>query len=451
MGRRPLTIGVALALTLTGALALVLPAQGASDSRIAYSLELNGEISPATASWVSDALGQAADEDAAVAIIRLDTPGGLDSSLRDIVKDILGAPMPVIVYVSPDGARAASAGAYITQAADVAAMAPATNIGSSTPISVGPGSSDNAVLGRKIRNDAAAYMRALAGAHGRNPDLGEEMVVRATNVTAHEALAANFIDFVSPSEQRLLEDVNGFRIQGPKAQVLDTTGLSIESHDMPFQYDVLQIIVNPTVAYLLLLVGLIGLAIEIFSPGAILPGVLGAISLLLGAYGTAQLPVTAAGIALLVVAVGLFVAEGHLNSHGVLGAGGVVALIFSGLLLFNGGDGAHVSIVIVVVVGLLLGGFLVFLVQRSLRARRLPKRSGSEEMQGRSAQVRSALDPEGQVYVNGALWRARLANGDGPVRVGDRVRVEAVESLTLIVRPEPEPPEPIEEGATQWQ
>jgi membrane protein implicated in regulation of membrane protease activity len=213
----------------------------------------------------------------------------------------------------------------------------------------------------------------------------------------------------------------------------------------------LQIIVNPTVAYLLLLVGLIGLAIEIFSPGAILPGVLGAISLLLGAYGTAQLPVTAAGIALLVVAVGLFVAEGHLNSHGVLGAGGVVALIFSGLLLFNGGDGAHVSIVIVVVVGLLLGGFLVFLVQRSLRARRLPKRSGSEEMQGRSAQVRSALDPEGQVYVNGALWRARLANGDGPVRVGDRVRVEAVESLTLIVRPEPEPPEPIEEGATQWQ
>src|SRR4051812_19676570 len=309
MRARRLRVAVWLALIAGAALPWALPAgAGSSGGGTAYSLELSGEISPATASWVDHALGDAADQGARVAIIRLDTPGGLDTSLRDIDQDILAAPMPVIVYVEPNGARAASAGVYITQAADVAAMAPETNIGSATPISIGPGSSDE-VLGRKIRNDAAAYMRALAATHGRNPDLGEEMVIRATNVTASEALRANFIDFVAPSERELLQAVDGFRVKGPKAQILHTADLQISSHDMPLQYELLQIIVNPTVAFLLLTAGLIGLAIEIFSPGAILPGTLGVISFVLGLYGTAQLPVTAAGVILLVVAIGLMIAE----------------------------------------------------------------------------------------------------------------------------------------------
>ncbi len=421
-------------------------AAGQDRAGFAYSLELSGEISPATAGWVDEALGDAEEEGAELAIIRLDTPGGLDSSTRDIVKDIVSAPLPVVVYVSPDGARAASAGAYITQAADVAAMAPQTNIGSATPISIGPGSEDE-VLGRKIRNDAAAYIRALASAHGRNATLAEDTVIEAVNVTAGEALAANLIDAVASSERELLAELDGFRVQGPKAQALATAGLEIESHDMPLQYELLQIIVNPTIAFLLLTVGLVGLAIELFSPGLILPGTLGLISFLLGLYGTAQLPVTAAGILLLVLAIGLIIAEGQLNTHGLLGAGGVVALILSGLLLFNTGEGADVSVPVVVATGLILGGFLAFAVERVVRARREPVRTGYEELAGIDVEARTALDPEGQVWAEGALWRARLADPAARVAAGGRVTVEAVEGLTLVVRPGPRAESASEEGA----
>jgi membrane-bound serine protease (ClpP class) len=410
---------------------------GQNASRFAYSLELSGDISPATASWVDKALGEAADQDAAVAIIRLDTPGGLDTSLRDIVKDIGDGPMPVIVYVSPNGARAASAGAYITEAADVAAMAPATNIGSATPISIGPGSNDR-VLGRKIRNDAAAYMRALAGVHGRNIAVGERMVRKAVNLTATEAKRAHFIDVIAPSQRALLSKLEGFRVRGPKSQVLHTAGLRIAEHDTPFQYQVLQVIVNPTVAFLLLSVGLLGLGFELFHPGAIAPGTLGLICFLLGAYGTAQLPVTATGILLLVLAMALFIAEAHVNSHGVLGASGVISLVLSGLLLFNTNEGFGVSVPVVIVAGIVLGSFFAFGIQRAVQARREPVRTGYEELVGALAEVRVPLAPEGQVFIHGALWRARAADGVGGLRAGDRVRVESVDGLTLQVRPEPQ-------------
>jgi membrane-bound serine protease (ClpP class) len=423
------------ALALAGLALLAAGYGGGQASGVAYSLQLEGEISPATAAWTDKALDEAADQDAEVAIIRLDTPGGLDDSLRDIVKDVIAAPMPVIVYVFPDGARAASAGVYITQAADAAAMAPQTNIGSATPISIGPGSQDR-VLGRKIRNDAAAYIRALASAHGRNPDLGERMVREAENVTASEALAANLIDLIAPSEGALLQRLDGFRVRGPKAQVLQTAGLRIETHDMPLQYDILQLLVNPTIAFLLLSAGLLGIAIEIFNPGLIAPGTLGVISFILGLYGTAQLPVTAAGLLLLVAAIALFIAEAHFTS-GVLGVSGVVALILSGLLLFDTGDGATgVSVPVVIVAGLLIGGFVVLAIQRVVQARREPVRTGHEEMVGVTGEVRVPLAPEGQVFAQGALWRARAIDGSGELRTGDRVRVESVDGLTLLVRPE---------------
>jgi membrane-bound serine protease (ClpP class) len=441
-----------MAATAAGLLLLILSASGAgaAGQATAYSLELTGEISPATASWVDQALGDAADQHAKLAIIRLDTPGGLDTSLRDIVKDILGAPMPVVVYVEPNGARAASAGVYITQAADVAAMAPQTNIGSATPISIGPGS-DSAVLDRKIRNDAAAYMRALAGSHGRNPNLGERMVRQAVNVTAQEAKAAGFIDVIAGSEQDLLRRIDGFRVRGPKAQVLHTAGLEITSHDMPLRYQLLQIIVDPTIAFLLISVGLIGIGIEIFSPGLIGPGALGAVSLLLGLYGTAQLPVTLAGVALLLLAIVLFVAEAHLATHGILGIAGVIALIFSGLLLFDRGQGADVSVPVVILAGLLLGGLLAVVADRAVRARRTPVRSGYQELVGLEAEVREPLDPVGQVFVAGALWRARATGANGRPRPGDRVRVEGVEGLTLIVRRQTAEPVESEEGASGWE
>jgi membrane-bound serine protease (ClpP class) len=369
-----------------------------------------------------------------VAIIRLDTPGGLDSSLRDIVKNIIAAPMPVIVYVTPNGARAASAGVYITEAADVAAMAPETNIGSASPISIGPGGESD-VLDRKITNDAAAYIRALAAGHGRNPDLAEQMVRNATNVTATEAKRAGLIDVIAPSERSLLTQIDGFQVKGPKAQVLHTAGLPISDHDMPLQYEILQILVNPTVAFLLISVGLIGLAIEIFTPGVIAPGVLGLISFLLGLYGSAQLPVTVAGVLLLVLAMALFIAEAHVNSHGVLGVSGVIALVLSGLLLYDTNGADSVSVPVIVGAGVLIGGGFAFLIQRGVQARRQPVRTGREQLVGAIAEVRVPPRPEGQVFIDGALWRARASNGMGRLNAGDRVRVETVDGLTLTVGP----------------
>ncbi len=230
------------------------------------SIELSGEISPATSGWIGTALEDAAEEDAPLAIIRLDTPGGSDTSMRDIVKDIVAAPMPVVVYVSPNGSRAGSAGVFVTQAADVAAMAPETNIGSASPIT-STGDDLGETLGRKITNDASAYVRALATSHGRNPDLAEQMVREATNVTAAEALEAGLIDLVAADEDDLLAQLDGFEVQGPKATTLDTEGLTIEERDTPLHYEVLQILVNPNVVFLLLLVGMVGIALEAFSPG----------------------------------------------------------------------------------------------------------------------------------------------------------------------------------------
>src|SRR5215208_567471 len=390
-------------LAAIGAALAVAPAlaqsPGGGSTGVAYSIQLQATIDPATEKWVGSALDDAADQGAKVAIIRLDTPGGLSDSMRSIIQDMFAAPMPVIVYVSPNGARAGSAGAYITEAADVAAMAPETNIGSATPIAIGP-TGESQDLSQKIKNDAAASMRALAGTHGRNRKL------------------------------------DGFHVKGPKAQVLHTAGLEIEDHDLPFTYQLLEILVNPNVAYLLILLGLIGLGIEIFSPGLIAPGTLGLISFLLGLYGSAQLPVTLTGILLLAFGMAMIIAEAHLPTHGILGASGVAALIASGLLLYDTNTSAfEISPIVVVVVGVLLGGSLAFAVERAVRARRQPKRAGWEEMIGAIGEVREPLDPLGQVFVQGALWRARLTDDRRELERGSRVRVESVEGLTLHVSP----------------
>jgi membrane-bound serine protease (ClpP class) len=438
------------ALALVGAALAISPALAQqAPGGIAYSIELQATINPATERWISSALDDAASDGAEIAIIRLDSPGGLSDSMRSIIQDMAAAPLPVVVYVTPNGARAASAGAYITEAADVAAMAPETNIGSATPIAVGP-SGDSSDLDQKIKNDAAASMRALAASHGRNPRLASQLVTKAKNLTAEEAEKAGLIDLIAPDQEALVAQLDGFKVKGPKAQTLRTAGLRIENHDMPFQYELLEIIVNPNVAYLLILIGVMGLALELFSPGLIAPGAIGVISLLLGLYGTAQLPVTATGVLLLVLGVGMIIAEAHLPTHGILGASGVAALIAAGLVLYDTNTSAYeVSAPVVILTGLLIGGFLAFAVERAIRARSLPARTGWEEMVGAVGEVREPLDPIGQIFVEGALWRAELAPpatgsersaveaaSDGRlVERGSRVRVESVEGLTLRVRP----------------
>jgi membrane-bound serine protease (ClpP class) len=442
MRTRRLRIWIWSVLAFAGAAVAVAPAlaqaPASGSTGIAYSIQLQATIDPATEKWMGSALDDAANQDAKLVIIRLDTPGGLGDSMRSIIQDMAAAPMPVVVYVSPNGARAASAGAYITEAADVAAMAPETNIGSATPIAISPtgGSQD---LSRKIKNDAAASMRALASAHGRNAHLAQLLVTQAKNLTAREAKRDGLIDVIAPSQESLLKKLNGFPVQGPKKQVLHTAGLEIQNHNLPFTYQLLEILVNPNVAYLLILVGLIGLGIEVFNPGLIAPGTLGVISLLLGLYGSAQLPVTFVGVLLLVVGVAMIIAEAHLPTYGILGVSGVLALIASGLLLYDTNTSAfEVSPVLIVFVGLLLGGSLAFATERAVRARRQPKRTGWEEMIGAVGEVREPLDPVGQIFVEGALWRAKLTDADGDGRQldrGSRVRVESVEGLTLHVSP----------------
>jgi membrane-bound serine protease (ClpP class) len=428
-------LGMVLACVLT-----LVPGAWAQESNTVPLIEFDGTVDPASEKWIETALEDAADDEAPFAIIRLDTPGGLESSMREIIQDEIEAPMPVVVWVAPDGARAASAGAFITEAADVAAMAPQTNIGSASAVT-STGEDIGGTLGEKIENDAAAFIRALAEAHERNGEIAGRMVTEAENVTAEEALAEDVIDIVAAGEEELLAALDGFRVQGEKAQTLDTTDVVVEERDMPVQYELLQVLVNPTVAYLLLLVGFVGIAIEFFAPGAIFPGTIGVVSLLLGAFGSAQLPLTAAGIALLVVGVILILVETQAPTHGIIGVVGVAALAGSGLLLFDtGSDEFEVSVPVVVTVAVALGGFILFAAERAIKARKNPVLTGWEELIGSGGDVRLPLDPVGQVFVQGALWRAVAAEGadqaetDGLRERGARVRVESVEGLTLHVR-----------------
>jgi membrane-bound serine protease (ClpP class) len=438
---------LAASLCLALATMALLPATGAAQQDggpLVRSVELDMTINPASAGWVEQALEDAEDDGAALVVFRLDTPGGLDDSTREIVKDILAAPMPVVVYVSPNGARAGSAGAYITEAADVAAMAPQTNIGSATPISLGGGEQDE-VLGRKIRNDAAAYIRALAEGHGRNGDLAERMVRDAVNVTATEADRRNLVDIVAEDEQELVRELDGFRVHGPKARRLETTGARIDSVEIPFKFAALELLVNPNIVFLLLTIGLILIGLELFNPGMILPGTLGGVSLILALFGLAQLPINVAGLLLILLAFGLFAAEAFVVSHGALAAGGIVSLVFGGLLLFDTDSEAFdISVPVVLLTAAALGGFFVWIIGKAVQARHAQVHTGAEELFGARGEVRSPLAPVGHVFVKGALWRAR-SDQEG-LEVGDEVVVEGVDGLTLTVAPAPGRPEGTAEG-----
>ena len=432
----------AVALLLIGVALSVAGAGLAQDGEapVVRSIALDLTINPASAEWVEEALDDAERDDVYMVIFRLDTPGGLDDSMRKIIKRIIAADMPVVVYVYPDGARAASAGLYITESADVAAMAPQTNIGSATPVSLGGGEQDEG-LGRKVRNDAAAYVRALAEGHGRNADLAEEMVRDATNVSASVAEKRNLIDLIAPDVPTLVRELDGFRVKGPKAQTLRTEGAQIESRDVPFKFQLLELLVNPTTVFLLFTIGLIGLGFELFNPGAILPGALGAVSLILALFGLAQLPINIAGLLLILLAFGLFVAEAFIVSHGALAAGGIVALIFGGLLLFDTDSEAFdISVPVVIFTAALLGSFFAWVMSKAVQARHGPVHTGSEEMIGAHGTVRARLDPVGHVFVRGALWRAHTAD-DRPLEVGEPVIVEGVDGLTLTVARDVREPE----------
>jgi membrane-bound serine protease (ClpP class) len=435
-----LRVFFALAGVLAAALASAVPAGAGSDRPRVLAVEFANDVNPVTQDYVTGAIDRANGDGYDAVVIEMDTPGGLDSSMREIIKSILASKVPVVVYVSPDGARAASAGAFITESADVAAMAPQTNIGSSTPISTGGGDIPKD-LHRKVVNDAAAFIRSLAEEHGRNGDWAESAVRVASNLTARQALARNVVDVVAPTLPALLDRIDGTRTV-PKGIVLHTAGAQVDTVTMGLWKRILDTLIDPNLITVLLSLGVLGIVVELWNPGLIFPATFGAVSLIIAFFGLQVLPVGWAGILLLLVSFGFFAADAFVTSHGALTLAGAVTFVFGALLLFEpAGDTYQVSIwvagAIAGTLALLVAGAAV----KIRRVRRTPPRTGREELVGEVGVVREALDPVGRVFVHGELWRARAAGGERVER-GEHVRVEAIgDELVLDVRRAPAPAE----------
>ncbi len=420
----------------------------------AWLLELDGIIGPATSDFILRGLDQAQEDQAELVIIRMNTPGGLDTSMREIIKHILASPVPVITYVSPAGSRAASAGTYILYASHVAAMAPATNLGAATPVKLTPGGlgtpkppeskdqddeeakpkATGDAMERKIVNDAVAYIRGLAALHERNADWAERAVREGVSLTATDALEHNVVDVLADDLDDLLAQVDGRSVRvGDKTVELRTAGLQIETLEPDWRNKLLGIITNPNVAYILMLLGIYGLFFELSNPGSIFPGVIGGICILLALYAFHVLPVDYAGIALIVLGLALMVAELFAPSFGILGIGGAVAFLIGSMILIDTDiEAFQISLPVIVAVTIATALFVFSLISLVLRQRRKPVVSGREQMIGSLGEAVAAFDDVGHIRVHGEIWEARTS---GPVQPGQRVKVKDMQGLTLLVEP----------------
>jgi membrane-bound serine protease (ClpP class) len=394
-------------------------------------IPIDGVISPVTVRLVETALTRAQADGAGVLVIQLDTPGGLERSMRAICQRLLNAEIPVVVYVSPTGARAASAGVFITMAAHVAAMAPATNIGAAHPVAIGGGVDKESM--KKIENDAAAFARTIATERGRNAEWAEKAVRQSVSITEREAVKLKVVDLIADSLPDLLEKIDGRAVKTTKGPVtLQTRGAVVKAIEIGFRDRVLNVITDPNIAYILMMLGMLGLFFELSNPGVVLPGVIGGISLILAFFAMQSLPINFAGLLLILFGIVLFIAEIKVVSHGILAVGGIVALALGSLMLFDAPEiGFRVSWrVILPTVGATAAIFLVA-VGAGLRALSAPSPVGGPAMVGQIGVAQGVLSPEGQVLVHGELWRA-VARG-GPIAEGAKVRVVDVNGLTLTV------------------
>jgi len=419
--------------------------QSNGSAPLAIVLELQGPIGPAAADYLARGLKQADERDARVVILRLDTPGGLDTSMREIVQAILASRVPVVAHVAPEGARAASAGTYILYAAHLAAMAPATTLGAATPVAIGlpaggrpePGKEGAPAdpMAAKQVNDAAAFIRGLAGLHGRNAEWAERAVREAVSLTADEALREGVVDLVAHDVQELLAAIDGRGVRMEQGRAtLRTAGLSVEEVLPDWRHRLLSALANPGFALILLMLGFYGIVLEFSSPGFGVAGIAGAICLLLALFALQMLPVNYAGLALIVLGLALLVAELFTPSFGVLGVGGVLAFVAGGILLFDR-DVPGFGVPLALILGLAASSAAVVLLGggMALKARRRPVVSGAEAMIGAAGAVIEAGPDEAWVLVGGERWR--VGNPQG-LRAGQRVRVAEVRGLTLQVRPE---------------
>ncbi len=394
-------------------------------------IDLEGPISPGSASYVTRGLDKAQTRHASLVVIRLDTPGGLGSSMRDIIKAMLNAKVPVIVYVAPRGAGAASAGVMITVAGHVAAMAPGTNIGAAHPVTAG-GKDIGETMSEKVVNDMASYGRGIAEDKGRNAAWVEKAIRESVSITAEEALKINVIDLVAKDMDELFRLVDGKEVSLVSGKVtLKTDGLERTLFQPGFRDRVLKTVSDPNIAYILMMIGLAGLYFELAHPGAIFPGVLGAICLILAFYSMQTLPVNYAGLLLIVLAIIFFIAEIKVTSYGILSIGGLISLIIGSIMLFENGMGVSLRLVLPTVI--LVGGFFAVVAALAFKAHLAKPKSGLEGLLGEVGIVSKPIDPEGVVFIHGEYWRARSLEKIPP---GERVLVESIQGLVLTVRRE---------------
>ena len=454
---------VALVVSLVSALA-------GENGNVALTISIDGAIGPATASYVKDALAAAAERRAEIVILRLNTPGGLTTSMREIIADVLASPVPVIGYVAPSGAHAASAGTYILYATHIAAMAPGTNLGAATPVQIGgqvPGLPDTTpdktgkdskdsdgqpksepksetksepktkdIMTAKVTNDAIAFIRSLAELRGRNADWAEKAVREAATLSANGALQANVIDLIARSPTDLLRQVDGRTVEvaGGEIRHLATKDAVLEATEPGWISRFLAVITDPNVALILMLVGIYGLIFEFMSPGMVAPGVVGTICLLLALYALNMLPTNYAGLGLMLVGITLLTIEAF-NPTVVLGLGGIIAFVLGAMMLFNvEAPGFRLSWSVIGITAAIFIGLVLVVLGSLRRARKAPARVGAQAMRGLSAQVLDWSENEGHVFAQGERWQARGAESFKP---GEMVEVANIKDLTLVVRRRP--------------
>ena len=393
-----------------------------------YIVVINDAISPGIAEYINNSIERAEKEEAACLIIELDTPGGLAESMRLIIKDILGSSVPIVVFVAPRGARAASAGVMITMAADVAVMAPGTNIGAAHPVGAG-GKDISGKMSEKVINDMVAHAKSVAEKRGRNQEWVEQAIRESVSVTETEALKENIIDLIAEDTDDLIRQLNGRKIADKGELKLDKAQKVIVEPSL--RTNILKTISNPNIAYILLMIGLAGLYFELSHPGAIFPGVIGGISLVLAFFALQTLPVNYAGILLIVLAIILFIMEMKISSYGLLSVAGVLSLLLGSLMMFKGtGPEMGLSLKVLLPTLVLISGFFVFVAGLVFRAQISKPKTGTKGLVGEVGIVKKALTPEGKVFVHGELWNARAKE---EIDENRRVRVINVVNLMLEV------------------
>lgn len=412
------------------ALLLCGPETGFTRQPEVYVIRVSNAISPGTADYIKKGIQQAAEDQAALIIVELDTPGGLAESMRNIEMAILGSPVPVAVYVAPAGARAASAGVMITMAADIAAMAPGTNIGAAHPVGIG-GKKIDKTMADKVVNDMVAHARSVAEKRGRNADWVEKAIRESVSVTETEALKENVIDVIATDMDDLIRQINGRTIPGKGVLKLDGAIRTVLKEGL--RTKILKTISDPNIAYILMMIGIAGIYFELSHPGAIFPGVIGAVSLVLAFFAFQTLPVNYAGVLLILLAVVFFIMEMKITSYGLLSVAGVLSFLLGSIMLFEGtSPEMRVAWRVMLPTLALVCGFFVVVAGLVFKSQVSRPRTGADGLVGETGVVKDALEPEGKVQVHGELWKARSAV---PLRTGARVRVVKVENLIIEVEP----------------